>query len=77
MTVGNNETVETVARKYGVPMAALMQTNNIASPSDVRPGQRLVIPEKPGTRTSDGPPSAVAGAIRSANVKPRRWRHIQ
>jgi murein DD-endopeptidase MepM/ murein hydrolase activator NlpD len=44
VTVGHGETVEIVARKYGVPIAAIMQANNISSANDVRPGQRLVIP---------------------------------
>lgn len=44
VTVGPGETIASVARKNGVPVAALMQTNNISNPSAVRPGQRLVIP---------------------------------
>ncbi|MFN3656217.1 MAG: peptidoglycan DD-metalloendopeptidase family protein [Pseudolabrys sp.] len=44
VTVGQGETVETIARRHGVPASAIMQTNNISSPTAVRPGQRLVIP---------------------------------
>ncbi len=44
VTVGYGETVDTIARKHGVPSSAIMQTNNIASPTAIRPGQRLVIP---------------------------------
>jgi murein DD-endopeptidase MepM/ murein hydrolase activator NlpD len=44
VTVGRGETVETIARRHGVPASAIMQTNNLASPTAVRPGQRLVIP---------------------------------
>jgi murein DD-endopeptidase MepM/ murein hydrolase activator NlpD len=44
VTVGYGETVETIARKYGVPASALMRTNGITSASQIRPGQRLVIP---------------------------------
>ena len=44
VTVRAGETVHTIARKHGVPASAIMQTNNIASPTAVRPGQRLVIP---------------------------------
>ena len=44
VTVGYGESVETIARKYGVPSSAIMQTNGITSASQVKPGQRLVIP---------------------------------
>ncbi|MBS0248864.1 MAG: LysM peptidoglycan-binding domain-containing M23 family metallopeptidase [Proteobacteria bacterium] len=44
VTVGHGETVETIARRHGVPASAILQTNGIASPSQIRPGQRLVIP---------------------------------
>jgi murein DD-endopeptidase MepM/ murein hydrolase activator NlpD len=44
VTVGRGETVESIARKRGVPVAALMQTNGIREPGQIRPGQRLVIP---------------------------------
>jgi murein DD-endopeptidase MepM/ murein hydrolase activator NlpD len=44
VTVGQGETVESVARKYGVPASALMQANGITHASVLRPGQRVVIP---------------------------------
>lgn len=44
VTVGHGETVETIARRHGVPASAIMQTNNITSPAAIRSGQRLVIP---------------------------------
>jgi murein DD-endopeptidase MepM/ murein hydrolase activator NlpD len=44
VTVGYGETVESIARKHGVPVTALMQTNGIREPGQIRPGQRLVIP---------------------------------
>lgn len=44
VTVGRGETLSSIARKNGVPVAALMQTNNISNPATVRVGQRLVIP---------------------------------
>ena len=40
VTVGQGETVDTIARRHGVPASAIMQTNNLASPTAVRPGQR-------------------------------------
>ncbi len=44
VTVGRGETIETVARRNGVPASAIMQTNGISNPATIRPGQRLVIP---------------------------------
>jgi murein DD-endopeptidase MepM/ murein hydrolase activator NlpD len=42
--VGPDETIETVARRHGVPVQAVMQANAITNPAAVMPGQRLVIP---------------------------------
>ncbi len=44
VTVGHGESVETIARRHGVPLQAVLQTNGLSSPSQVRAGQRLVIP---------------------------------
>jgi murein DD-endopeptidase MepM/ murein hydrolase activator NlpD len=44
VTVGYGETVENIARKYGVPASAIMQTNGLRNANQIRPGQRLVIP---------------------------------
>ena len=42
--VGRGQTLASIARKYGVPESAIMQVNNLSSPSAIRPGQRLIIP---------------------------------
>jgi murein DD-endopeptidase MepM/ murein hydrolase activator NlpD len=44
VTVGRGQSLKAIARKYGVPVSAIMQVNRIANPSAIRPGQRLVIP---------------------------------
>jgi murein DD-endopeptidase MepM/ murein hydrolase activator NlpD len=44
VTVGYGETIETIARKYGVPASAIMQTNGFTEGSSIKPGQRVVIP---------------------------------
>ncbi len=44
VTVGYGETIDTIARNHHVPASALMQTNGIRDASQIRPGQRLVIP---------------------------------
>jgi murein DD-endopeptidase MepM/ murein hydrolase activator NlpD len=44
VTVGYGESAEMIARKYGVPESALLQTNGITNPAQIQAGQRLVIP---------------------------------
>ncbi len=44
VTVNHGETADMIARRHGVPLAALLQTNGIRNAADIRPGQRLVIP---------------------------------
>ena len=70
VTVGQGETVDTIARRHGVPASAIMQTNNIASPTAVRPGQRLVIPRYVSTSALPQAPAAshVAAAPAPAPV---------
>jgi murein DD-endopeptidase MepM/ murein hydrolase activator NlpD len=64
VTVGYGDTAETIARKHGVPLAALMQTNGIRNVSDIKPGQRLVIPRY----VSNGTPQAAAAPAHASNV---------
>ena len=58
VTVGYGETVDSIARKHRVPVAALMQTNGIREAGQIRPGQRLVIPRY----VSGGSQTAAAAA---------------
>src|SRR5262249_617162 len=44
ITVTAGESIDTIARRYGVPASVIMQANNIAAPATLHPGQRLVIP---------------------------------
>jgi len=44
VVVGRGDTVNSLARRYGVPPAAIMQANNLRSAAAIVPGQRLVIP---------------------------------
>jgi murein DD-endopeptidase MepM/ murein hydrolase activator NlpD len=66
VTVGYGETLDTVARRHGVPLSALMQTNGITNQATIRPGQRLVIPRY----VYDTAPGAVASAAPAAPVAP-------
>src|SRR5262249_28503961 len=64
VTVAPGDSVETIARRYGVPASVIMQANNIAAPATLHPGQRLVIPRYTATRV------ATAAAPRSAAPAP-------
>jgi murein DD-endopeptidase MepM/ murein hydrolase activator NlpD len=44
VTVAPGETVESIARRHGVPVGAVLEANNLASPNAIQAGQRLVIP---------------------------------
>jgi murein DD-endopeptidase MepM/ murein hydrolase activator NlpD len=59
--VAPGETLETISRRYGVPVAAIMKANSITSPAMVHPRQHLVIPRYRG-------PAAYAGASPSPRL---------
>lgn len=63
VTVGYGETVDSIARRHGVPASAILQTNGIRDAAQIRPGQRLVIPRHvtSGTQTASRASSPVAG----------------
>ncbi len=48
VTVGAGETLETISRRYDVPVAAILEANNISSAALVHPGLHLVIPRRRG-----------------------------
>jgi murein DD-endopeptidase MepM/ murein hydrolase activator NlpD len=74
VTVARGDTLASIARRHGVPVAALMQTNNIHNPSALRPGQRLVIPRyvhDSASAVRPAPNLAPMPALKPA-AKPRR-----
>jgi murein DD-endopeptidase MepM/ murein hydrolase activator NlpD len=62
ITVAPGENLETISRRYEVPVAAIMEANSITRPGSVHPGQHLVIPHRRG-----GPAVALAGPPPRAN----------
>ncbi len=44
IVVEPGETLETMSRRYNVPVSAIMQANNISNPTAIHPGEHLVIP---------------------------------
>jgi len=69
VTVGNGESVEVIARRQGVPVSAILQTNGISDASQVRPGQRLVIPRYVSTPAPSQPmPQMAAPQVAAPQV---------
>jgi murein DD-endopeptidase MepM/ murein hydrolase activator NlpD len=62
ITVAQGETIETIARRYGVPTLAIMQANNITGPGQIHPGQQLVIPRYAQTPVASAPAAATPAA---------------
>jgi murein DD-endopeptidase MepM/ murein hydrolase activator NlpD len=63
ITVGPGDTLETISRRYDVPVAAIMEANSITRPGSVHPGQHLVIPRRRGPAAALAvPPTRVASS---------------
>ena len=56
VTVAPGENLETLSRRYGVPVAAIMEANSITAPAVVHPGQHLVIPRRRGLAAAPSAP---------------------
>src|SRR5215468_3059894 len=52
ITVAAGETIDTIARRHGVPASVIMQANSITAPATIYPGQRLVIPRYKSSRVA-------------------------
>jgi murein DD-endopeptidase MepM/ murein hydrolase activator NlpD len=53
-TVIAGDSVDSVAQRFGVPVQAVIQANNLAIPYELRGGQRLVIPGAGGASANTG-----------------------
>ena len=69
VTVASGETVESIARKYGVPASVIRQTNGFRDGASLRPGQRVVIPRYVSASASHAP-------VRQAAVAPRATENV-
>jgi murein DD-endopeptidase MepM/ murein hydrolase activator NlpD len=65
ITVAQGDTLEGVSKRYGVPVHAIMQANNMSPPAFIQPGQRLVIPRY--NQYSSAPPASPPGTRLAAN----------
>ncbi len=70
VTVLPGETLDMIARRHNVPVAAIMQANNITSPAMVRPGQHLVIPRYRSSVAAIAPPATRIASNTPAMVMP-------
>jgi murein DD-endopeptidase MepM/ murein hydrolase activator NlpD len=43
-TLGQDDTVTSVAERFGIPVAALLAVNGLSSPADAVPGTKLILP---------------------------------
>jgi hypothetical protein len=67
VTVGDGDTLESVAARNGAPAWAVAQINNLTDSSALQPGRRLLVPRNlyaPGLAGSDDRPDAAIGAAR-------------
>jgi murein DD-endopeptidase MepM/ murein hydrolase activator NlpD len=70
--VGSGETADSLARKYRVPVGAILQANNLSSPAAVRSGQRIIIPRNASLAIApaSGPHTAAVKASVSMPASP-------
>ena len=75
ITVGSNDTLNGISQRYGVPASAIIAASGLTNPSQVRPGQRLVIPvygAGSGTQVASAAPTrAPAPAAQPAAPQPK------
>jgi murein DD-endopeptidase MepM/ murein hydrolase activator NlpD len=73
VTVAPGETLETIARRHGVPVSAIMQANNITSPAMVHPGDHLVIPRYKSSTAMAAPETRIASPAPSTSIGQPRF----
>jgi len=66
VTVAYGETVESIARKYGVPASAILETNGFRDGASLRPGQRVVIPRYVSASAANAPAPQMSAPQMSA-----------
>ena len=66
ITIRPGQTLEMVAREHGVPVAAIMQANNLSNPAAIYPGEHLVIPRNRSQVAAAAPQMHTAAANRAS-----------
>jgi membrane-bound lytic murein transglycosylase D len=67
-TAKKGETLQTVARRFGVSRTDVTEANNLTAKSRLRPGQELIIPRAPATLLAARAERAVPTAVASRNI---------
>jgi murein DD-endopeptidase MepM/ murein hydrolase activator NlpD len=72
ITVVQGDTIDGIARRYGVPASVIIQANNITPPATIHAGQQLVIPRYSNSSASAAVPATgpASAAPKSAAAKP-------
>ena len=70
VTLGPNQTIESVSARYGVPANAILHANGLAPNPQLFPGQRIVIPRYAGTAQAAVPPAPRPQATPAAAPAP-------
>ena len=70
IVVGRGDTLEGIARKYGVPAQAILETNGVHGA--IRPGERLVIPRYVMGEGQATAPNIAAPHVEAARAEPVR-----
>ncbi|MCS6870352.1 MAG: LysM peptidoglycan-binding domain-containing protein [Anaerolineae bacterium] len=72
--VARGETLNMIARRYGVTLSALLAANNIPNPNRLLVGQRLIIPASDAAAPPivESPPTAVPTPAPAAPAEPMR-----
>ena len=74
ITAQQGDTADTLAQRYGVPAAVIVQANNLPGPLAIKPGQRLVIPNT--TRRRSAPAACSAAAPGRCPRRPPAGQHV-
>ncbi len=75
VVVGQNDTLNTLSLRYGVPAAALLKTNGLSSAAEVKSGMHIVVPvysaggRNVAEASTASPPEARPAAERSAKKR--------
>src|SRR6185312_11438214 len=72
VVVGRGESLDAIARKYGVPTQAILETNGIHSAAAIHAGERVVIPRYVVGEAQVQTPHVAAPRIEPARVEPAR-----
>ncbi len=68
VVVAQGETADILAKRYGVPMTALLQVNGLRGAGELQPGARIVVPIYNAVATAGTAP----GLVRKVEVAPAR-----